>query len=144
MEFILFNCCCVLVLNKGQSLSDYWRLLNRNGGYIWTQMRSTLTCSTKNPDDQHIVVVVYVLRFLIALFIFSSINFRFICFVLKLMMKQLSTPFTFSFTMNLNYCATVIDWILANEHSSFLNKVIKLSMILSLFKSFEIKIKFHS
>jgi neuronal PAS domain-containing protein 1/3 len=50
------------VLNKGQSMSDYWRMMNKHGGFVWAQLRATLTCNTKNAEDQHIVAIIYVLR----------------------------------------------------------------------------------
>ena len=50
------------VLNKGQVMSNYFRILNRTGGYSWMQSCATLICNTKNADEQSIICVNYVLR----------------------------------------------------------------------------------
>ena len=52
----------VVVINKGQTLSNYWRLVNQYDGCVWLQSRATLVCNSKSLDDQHIVVVNYVIR----------------------------------------------------------------------------------
>jgi neuronal PAS domain-containing protein 1/3 len=49
------------VLNKGQVMSDYYRILNKSGGYSWMQSCATLICNTKNADEQSIICVNYVL-----------------------------------------------------------------------------------
>ena len=51
------------MLNKGQTLSDYWRLVNHYDGCVWLQSRATLVCNGKSLDDQHIVVINYVIRY---------------------------------------------------------------------------------
>jgi neuronal PAS domain-containing protein 1/3 len=43
-------------------MSNYFRLLNRTGGYSWMQSCATLICNTKNSDEQSIICVNYVLR----------------------------------------------------------------------------------
>ncbi|ESO87727.1 hypothetical protein LOTGIDRAFT_127403, partial [Lottia gigantea] len=49
------------LLAKGQVLSDYYRLTNKNGGYIWLQTCATTIYSSKNNDEQSIVAINYVL-----------------------------------------------------------------------------------
>ena len=49
------------MINKGQVMSTYFRLLNRRGGYTWMQMCATLVCNTKNDQEQSIICVNYVL-----------------------------------------------------------------------------------
>ena len=49
------------VLNKGQVMSNYYRILNKSGGYSWVQSCATLICNTKNADEQSIICVNYVL-----------------------------------------------------------------------------------
>ena len=49
------------VLNKGQVMSNYYRILNKSGGYSWMQSCATLICNTKNADEQSIICVNYVL-----------------------------------------------------------------------------------
>jgi len=49
------------LLNKGQVMSNYFRLLNKKGGYTWMQACATLICNTKNSDEQSIICVNYVL-----------------------------------------------------------------------------------
>ena len=52
----------ILVLNKGQVMSNYYRIMNKQGGYSWMQSCATLICNTKNSDEQSIICVNYVLR----------------------------------------------------------------------------------
>lgn len=49
------------LLNKGQVMSNYYRIMNKNGGYSWMQSCATLICNTKNSDEQSIICVNYVL-----------------------------------------------------------------------------------
>lgn len=57
-----FYFCYSLVLNKGQVMSNYFRLLNKRGGYTWMQACATLICNVKNAEEQSIICVNYVLR----------------------------------------------------------------------------------
>ena len=50
------------MLNKGQVMSNYYRIMNKQGGYCWMQSCATLICNTKNSDEQSIICVNYVLR----------------------------------------------------------------------------------
>ena len=50
------------MLNKGQVMSNYFRLMNKTGGYTWMQSCATLICSSKNSEEQSIICVNYVLR----------------------------------------------------------------------------------
>ena len=49
------------VLNKGQVMSNYFRLMNKNAGFTWVQSCATLICNTKNAEEQSIICVNYVL-----------------------------------------------------------------------------------
>jgi neuronal PAS domain-containing protein 1/3 len=42
-------------------LTQYYRLLTKNGGYIWIQTCGTVICSAKNADEQNIIFVNYVI-----------------------------------------------------------------------------------
>jgi len=53
--------CFLVAVDKGQTVTDYWRLVNHHGGYTWLQSRATLVCNAKSLDDQHIVVINYVI-----------------------------------------------------------------------------------
>jgi len=57
-----FSLLCGAVLNKGQVLTDYYRLMNRHGGYVWLQTCATIICNAKNVDEQNIIAINYVLR----------------------------------------------------------------------------------
>ena len=48
---------CVSVLNKGQVLTSYYRLLNKSGGYTWLQTCATIVCNNKNAEEQMIICV---------------------------------------------------------------------------------------
>lgn len=50
------------VIEKGQVLTGYYRLMNKSGGYTWLQTCATVVCSTKNADEQNIICVNYVIR----------------------------------------------------------------------------------
>lgn len=52
----------VSVINKGQVMSGYYRIINKNGGYTWVQTCATVICNSKNSDEQSIICVNYVLR----------------------------------------------------------------------------------
>merc|ERR1719394_1050588 len=49
------------LIKKGQVMSNYYRLMNRRGGYTWMQLCATLVCNSKNSDEQSIICVNYVL-----------------------------------------------------------------------------------
>lgn len=51
----------LLVIEKGQVLSHYYRILNKNGGYTWIQTCATIVCNIKNNDEQNIICVNYVI-----------------------------------------------------------------------------------
>ena len=69
-------CRCIAVLNKGQVLTDYYRLMNRHGGYVWLQTCATIICNAKNVDEQNIIAINYVLRYAQANQIVTSSLFR--------------------------------------------------------------------
>lgn len=54
-----------LVIEKGQVLTGYYRLMNKSGGYTWLQTCATVVCSTKNADEQNIICVNYVIRWVV-------------------------------------------------------------------------------
>jgi len=51
------------VLNKGQSITDYYRLMTGGGGYIWIQTVASVICNSKNIDEMNIVAINYVIRY---------------------------------------------------------------------------------
>ncbi|XP_022915220.1 protein trachealess isoform X3 [Onthophagus taurus] len=53
--------CHVDLINKGQVLTHYYRLMNKSGGYTWVQTCATVVCNTKNADEQNIICVNYVI-----------------------------------------------------------------------------------
>ncbi|XP_023939041.1 protein trachealess isoform X3 [Bicyclus anynana] len=53
--------CHVDLINKGQVLTHYYRLMNKLGGYTWMQTCATVICSTKNAEEQNIICVNYVI-----------------------------------------------------------------------------------
>lgn len=48
------------MINKGQVLTHYYRMMNKNGGYTWLQTCATVVCSSKNAEEQNIICVNYV------------------------------------------------------------------------------------
>ncbi|XP_070493360.1 protein trachealess-like isoform X2 [Chironomus tepperi] len=53
--------CHMDLINKGQVLTHYYRIMNRNGGYTWIQTCATVVCSAKNADEQNIICVNYII-----------------------------------------------------------------------------------
>lgn len=51
-----------LVINKGQVLTHYYRIMNKSGGYTWIQTCATVVCNSKNADEQNIICINYVIR----------------------------------------------------------------------------------
>ncbi|XP_078724403.1 neuronal PAS domain-containing protein 3-like isoform X2 [Lampetra fluviatilis] len=49
------------LINKGQCITNYYRWLQKCGGYIWVQSTATITINTKNADEKTVVSVNYVL-----------------------------------------------------------------------------------
>lgn len=56
LVFLLFP-----VINKGQVLTYYYRMMNKSGGYTWLQTCATIVCNSKNADEQNIICVNYVI-----------------------------------------------------------------------------------
>ncbi|XP_054271415.1 protein trachealess-like isoform X2 [Macrosteles quadrilineatus] len=48
------------LINKGQVLTHYYRVMNKNGGYTWMQTCATVVCNSKNAEEQNIICVNYV------------------------------------------------------------------------------------
>uniref|UniRef100_S4RY96 PAS fold-3 domain-containing protein n=1 Tax=Petromyzon marinus TaxID=7757 RepID=S4RY96_PETMA len=49
------------LINKGQCITNYYRWLQKCGGYIWVQSTATITINSKNADEKTVVSVNYVL-----------------------------------------------------------------------------------
>lgn len=48
------------MINKGQVLTHYYRIMNKLGGFTWLQTCATVVCNSKNADEQNIICVNYV------------------------------------------------------------------------------------
>nr|XP_023012829.1 protein trachealess isoform X3 [Leptinotarsa decemlineata] len=53
--------CHVDLINKGQVLTHYYRIMNKNGGFTWVQTCATVVCNSKNAEEQNIICVNYVI-----------------------------------------------------------------------------------
>ncbi|XP_076314365.1 protein trachealess-like isoform X3 [Tachypleus tridentatus] len=53
--------CHIDLIHKGQVMSGYYRLMNKNGGFTWLQTCATVICNNKNSEEQAIICVNYVL-----------------------------------------------------------------------------------
>lgn len=53
--------CHIDLINKGQVMSSYYRLINKNGGFTWLQTCATVICNNKNSEEQSIICVNYVI-----------------------------------------------------------------------------------
>ncbi|XP_047102609.1 protein trachealess-like [Schistocerca piceifrons] len=49
------------LINKGQVMTQYYRLMNKSGGYTWVQTCATVVCNSKNADEQNIICVNYII-----------------------------------------------------------------------------------
>lgn len=47
-------------------MTQYYRLMNKNGGYTWVQTCATVVCNSKNAEEQNIICVNYVIRYVIS------------------------------------------------------------------------------
>ncbi|EAT46470.1 AAEL002343-PA [Aedes aegypti] len=49
------------LIQKGQVLTPFYRILNKNSGYFWIQTCCTMVCQTKNMSDQTVICVNYII-----------------------------------------------------------------------------------
>ncbi|XP_037792569.1 protein trachealess-like [Penaeus monodon] len=49
------------LIQKGQVMSPYFRILNKTGGYTWMQTCATVVINSKNGDEQNIICVNYII-----------------------------------------------------------------------------------
>lgn len=42
-------------------MTQYYRLMNKSGGYTWMQTCATVVCNSKNADEQNIICVNYII-----------------------------------------------------------------------------------
>ncbi|XP_078313823.1 uncharacterized protein LOC111129369 isoform X3 [Crassostrea virginica] len=49
------------LLAKGQVLSDYYRMINKNGGYSWAQICASTLYSSKTSDTHTVLAIIYIL-----------------------------------------------------------------------------------
>lgn len=50
------------VCTKGQAVSGQYRMLAKNGGYVWVETQGTVIYNSRNSQPQCIVCINYVLR----------------------------------------------------------------------------------
>lgn len=65
VNFVLinvYNNVIVLVLSKGQVTTKYYRLLAKDGGWVWVQSYATIVHNSRSSRPHCIVSVNYVLR----------------------------------------------------------------------------------
>ncbi|XP_076022168.1 neuronal PAS domain-containing protein 3 [Genypterus blacodes] len=53
--------CHLDLINKGQCVTNYYRWIQKNGGYIWIQSSATIAINAKNSSEKNIIWVNYVL-----------------------------------------------------------------------------------
>ncbi|XP_067012992.1 protein trachealess [Anabrus simplex] len=49
------------LITKGQVMTQYYRLMNKCGGYTWVQTCATVVCNSKNAEEQNIICVNYII-----------------------------------------------------------------------------------
>ena len=62
LSFSLPPSLSLVVINKGQCVTKYYRWIQKNGGYIWIQSSATISFNAKNANEKNIIWVNYVLR----------------------------------------------------------------------------------
>lgn len=50
------------VCSKGQAVSGQYRMLAKNGGFVWVETQGTVIYNSRNSQPQCIVCINYVLR----------------------------------------------------------------------------------
>jgi hypothetical protein len=60
-------------------MTQYYRVMNKNGGYTWVQTCATVVCNSKNAEEQNIICVNYVIRYIVVLDHWTLILYRFQC-----------------------------------------------------------------
>lgn len=50
------------VLRKGQVVTNYYRWLQRRGGYLWIQSSATISINHKAPHERNVIWVNYIVR----------------------------------------------------------------------------------
>ena len=58
-------------------MTQYYRIMNKSGGYTWVQTCATVVCNSKNAEEQNIICVNYVIRYV------NSKHFQ-LCSVVKI------------------------------------------------------------
>lgn len=54
--------CLSAVCTKGQAVTAHYRMLAKNGGYVWVETQGTVIYNSRNSQPQCIVCINYVLR----------------------------------------------------------------------------------
>lgn len=54
--------CLSTVCTKGQAVAAQYRMLAKNGGYVWVETQGTVIYNSRNSQPQCIVCVNYILR----------------------------------------------------------------------------------
>ncbi|CAG0921695.1 unnamed protein product [Notodromas monacha] len=49
--------CHLDLIAKGQILTPYYRILNKNGGFTWVQTCATVICNAKSSEEQNIICI---------------------------------------------------------------------------------------
>ena len=53
------------VLAKGQVMTNYYRIMTRSGGFVWVQTCATTLLNGKNAEDQNVLAINYILRWVV-------------------------------------------------------------------------------
>lgn len=56
-------CICPAVCNKGQVVSGQYRMLAKQGGYVWVETQATVIYNNRNSQPQCIICINYILRY---------------------------------------------------------------------------------
>lgn len=54
--------CFPIVLTKGQSVSGYYRLLAKYGGWVWFQTKASIVYASKTCQPQFVLCIHYAIR----------------------------------------------------------------------------------
>lgn len=72
IEYILYFRYFITALKKGQALSGYYRVLLKDGGWIWMQTKANVVYQTSTGQPQFISCIHYVIRY-IYFMVFTSL-----------------------------------------------------------------------
>ena len=74
LDDILYFQYFITALKKGQALSGYYRVLLKDGGWIWMQTKANVVYQTSTGQPQFISCIHYVIRYITFIIIYFHLE----------------------------------------------------------------------